>query len=216
MARRSSGRERFIRLLETARPLFKGADSAHDIGHAMRVLRLAELLGEAEGADLDILRPAALLHDIGCAPKHLGKEHESEGRTLKIARSLLLDNGYPKATTEAILGIIKVHGYSRGIIPRTLEGKLLQDADRLDAMGAIGIARCFLVGGSTNRPMYDLEDPWAKCRGLDDKAFGLDHFFRKLVRLKEGMHSRTAKKMAEERHRFLEAYLVQLRRELGD
>jgi uncharacterized protein len=216
MAKKASGRERFRELLDAARPLFKGADSAHDLGHALRVLRLAELLGKAEGADLDILRPAALLHDIGCAPKHLGKERESEGRTLRIARSLLLDNGYPKATTEAILGIIKVHGYSRGIVPRTLEGKLLQDADRLDAMGAIGIARCFLVGGSTNRPMYDLEDPWAKGRGLDDKAFGLDHFFRKLVRLKEGMHSRTAKRIAEERHRFLEAYLVQLRRELGD
>jgi uncharacterized protein len=211
---RISERKKFQRLLKAVRPLFKDADSAHDLSHALRVLKLAETLGEAEGADLGILRPAALLHDIGCAPKHLGKEQESEGRTLEIARSLLLGNGYPKAATEAILAVIGVHGYSRGIVPETLEGKLLQDADRLDAMGAIGIARCFLVGGSTNRPMYDLEDPWAEGRVPDDKAFGLDHFFKKLVKLKDGMHSRTARKLAEERHRFLEAYLEQLLNEL--
>jgi len=213
---RISERERFQGLLKAARPHFKDADSAHDLGHALRVLKLAETLGKAEGADMGILRPAALLHDIGCAPKHLGKEQESEGRTLEIARALLLKNGYTKNATEAILAVIGVHGYSRGIVPDTLEGKLLQDADRLDAMGAIGIARCFLVGGSTNRPMYDLDDPWAEARGLDDTAYGLDHFFRKLVKLKDGMHSRTGKKLAEARHRFLKAYLKQLRKELGE
>jgi len=197
-----------------ALPLFKSSDSAHDQGHAMRVLKLAEVLGKAEGADLSILRPAALLHDIGCAPKHLGKEKESEDRTLILARAMLSKAGYGLKDIQTILDMIKVHGYSRGIVPTDLEGKILQDADRLDAMGAIGIARTFLVGGSTNRPMYHLDDPWAKGREADDKAYNLDHFKRKLLKLKDGMHTATARKLAQERHEFLEKYLEQMKREL--
>ena len=205
---------RFNDLMAAALPLYKGADSAHDQGHAMRVLKLAEIIGKAEGADLTVLRPAALLHDIGCAPKHLGKEKESEDRTLVIARALLAKAGYSLKEMNAVLGMIGVHGYSRGIVPKDLEGKILQDADRLDAMGAIGIARTFLVGGSTNRPMYHLTDPWAKDREVDDKAYNLDHFKRKLLKLKDGMHTATARKLAKERHEFLEKYIEQMKKEL--
>ncbi len=200
--------------MAAALPLFKGSDSAHDQGHAMRVLKLAEIIGKAEGADLSVLRPAALLHDIGCAPKHLGKEKESEDRTLIIARAILAKAGYIPKEIETVLGMIGVHGYSRGIVPKDLEGKILQDADRLDAMGAIGIARTFLVGGSTNRPLYHLDDPWAKGRDIDDKAYNLDHFERKLLKLKDGMHTGTARKLAQERHEFLEKYIEQMKKEL--
>jgi uncharacterized protein len=205
---------RFTDLMAAALPLYKGADSAHDQGHAMRVLKLAQIIGKAEDADLSVLRPAAILHDIGCAPKHLGKEKESEGRTLVIAKGLLSKAGYDPKEIETILGMIGVHGYSRGIVPKDLEGKILQDADRLDAMGAIGIARTFLVGGSMNRPMYHLDDPWAKGRDADDKAYNLDHFEKKLLKLKDGMHTRTARKLAQERHAFLEKYLEQMKKEL--
>ena len=204
----------FERLKALAPPLFQASDSAHDLGHALRVLALAEAIGKEEGADLSVVRPAALIHDIGCAPKHLGKERESEDRTLAIAKDLLERADYDEVRAKAILYIIKVHGYSRGIIPETLEGQVLQDADRLDAMGAIGIARTFLVGGSTNRPMYDVEDPWARERDLDDKAYGLDHFFCKLLKLKDGMHTATGRRMAEERHATLERYIGDLRREI--
>ena len=207
--------ERFQNLKDSARLLFNTSDSAHDIGHATRVLKLAELIGLSEGADLTIIRPAAYLHDIGCAPKHLGKECESEERTLMITRALLAKAHYNKKELEEILAIIGVHGFSKGVVPKTLEGKVLQDADRLDAMGAIGIARTFLVGGAVNRPMYHLQDPWAQSRPVDDKSYNLDHFFKKLMKLKAGMHTRTAKKLAEERHRFLDHFLRQLREELG-
>lgn len=205
---------RFQRLEAVARPHFSDSDSAHDKGHALRVLRLAEHICEREGGDVTIVRPAALLHDIGCAPKHLGRDADSEERTLEISRGLLGEAGYTDEEAERILRIISIHGYSRGIVPESLEGRILQDADRLDAMGAVGIARTFLVSGSTNRPIYHPDDPWAEDRDLDDKAWGLDHFFRKLLKLKEGMHTATGRKMAEERHRFLEAYLKELRREL--
>jgi uncharacterized protein len=205
---------RFRDLMAAALPLYKGADSAHDQGHAMRVLKLAEVIGKAEGANLSVLRPAALLHDIGCAPKHLGKEKESEDRTLIIARALLAKTGYGPQDIETILGMIGVHGYSRKIVPKDLEGKILQDADRLDAMGAIGIARTFLVGGSINRPLYHLTDPWAKARDIDDKAYNLDHFEKKLLKLKDGMHTGTARSLAQDRHKFLEKYIEQMKKEL--
>ena len=200
---------------ELATPLYSSSDSAHDIGHALRVLGLAERIAKAERADLSIVKPAALLHDIGCAPKHLGKERESEGRTLDISKGLLKEAGYGPDDTRAILSIIEVHGFSRGIVPTTLEGRVLQDADRLDAMGAVGIARTFLVGGSTNRPIYHLEDPWARARKVDDKAYNLDHFFRKLLTLRDGMHTNTGRRLAERRHRFLERYLKELKAELS-
>lgn len=194
---------------------FDGSDSAHDLGHALRVLALAEVIGEAEGSDMGIVRPAALVHDIGCAPKHLGREGDSEARTLVIARGLLKRAGYGEDRIEAILGVIEVHGYSRGIVPDTLEGKVLQDADRLDAMGAVGVARTFLVSGSTNRPIYAIDDPWAEAREVDDGAYGLDHFFRKLLRLKDGMHTATARRLAVERHAFLESFIDAIRKEIG-
>jgi uncharacterized protein len=209
-----SEEDRFTDLMAAALPLYKGADSAHDLGHAMRVLKLAQMIGKAEGADLSVLRPAAILHDIGCAPKHLGKERESEDRTLVTAKGLLTKAGYSTKEIEKVLGMIGVHGYSRGIVPKDLEGKILQDADRLDAMGAVGIARTFLVGGSINRPMYHLDDPWAKRRDVDDKAYNLDHFKRKLLKLKDGMHTKTARKLASERHKFLVKYLEQMKKEL--
>jgi uncharacterized protein len=205
----------FERLKALALPLFKDSDSAHDLGHAMRVLALAETISKEEGADMSVVRPAALIHDIGCAPKHLGKERESEDRTMAIAKDLLERSGYDEAHVKAILYIIEVHGYSRGIVPETLEGKVLQDADRLDAMGAMGIARTFLVSGSTNRPIHHIEDPWAEGRDLDDKAYGLDHFFCKLLKLKDGMHTATGRRMAEDRHATLERYIDSLRREMA-
>lgn len=207
--------ERFLRLKELALPYFEDSDSAHDLGHALRVLHLAEEISRAEGAVLELVRPAALIHDIGCRPKHLGKDAESEERTLVIGRQLLESAGYDEGCIGKILKMVEVHGYSRGIVPGTLEGKVLQDADRLDAMGAIGIARCFLVSGSINRPAYDVDDPWAEGRELDDKANALDHFFKKLLKLKDGMHTETGRRLALERHEHIRSYIRELRREIS-
>jgi uncharacterized protein len=207
--------KRFMRLLELTEDHFQTSDSAHDRGHALRVLFTAEMIAVKEGGDLTIIRPAALIHDIGCSPKHLGKDQDSEERTLVLGKDLLEKAGYDEKAIETILGIVEIHGYSRGITPETIEGKILQDADRLDAMGATGIARLFLVSGSTNRPVYDIDDPWAENRDLDDKAYGLDHFFTKLLKLKDGMHTATGKMMAEDKHRLLKDYIEALRKELG-
>jgi uncharacterized protein len=108
-----------------------------------------------------------------------------------------------------------VHSFSRGLVPDTLEGKVLQDADRLDAIGAIGIARLFATSAAMRRPFYAEEDPFARAREPDDKQFGVDHFFRKLLRIRDGLHTETARAIAAERHDFMHAYLEQLAREIS-
>ena len=132
------------------------------------------------------------------------------------AAALLRAEGFPPDRLEAIAYCIRVHSFSRGIRPDTLEAKVLQDADRLDAIGAIGIARCFATTADMRRPFYDPADPFCRSRPPDDKQWGLDHFYRKLLRIAEGLHTPAARALAAERTRFLETYLAQLEREIGD
>jgi uncharacterized protein len=107
-----------------------------------------------------------------------------------------------------------VHPFSLGVVPTTIEAKVLQDADRLDAIGAIGIARCFATTSVMKRPFYNPEDPFCAKREPDDKSWGLDHFYRKLLRIQDQLHTETARTMARERTAFMQAFLDQLAREL--
>jgi uncharacterized protein len=198
------------RLREVARDRCAAADPAHDFLHVDRVARWARRIAEAEGADVEIAVAAALLHELFNHPKGHPDSHLSGERCAEEARLVLSEHGFGKI--EQVCYAIRVHPFSRGIVPDTLEGKVLQDADRLDAIGAIGAARCFATCVSMQRPFYSLVDPLCRTREPDDKEFGTDHFFKKLLRLT--FHTETARREAERRMAFLRSFLDQLESEI--
>jgi len=195
--------------------LLDGRDSAHDFQHIKRVYKNAEVIGRREGADMKILLPAALLHDLVVYPKGSAKTSKSADDSADMAEKLLKSFRYPQDKIDKICYCIRTHSYSKRLVPATLEAKILQDADRLDALGAIGIARTFSVGGSERRSFYNPDDPfWKSSRELDDREWTLDHFPTKLLKLKDSMHTKTAREMAQERARFMELFIKQLQKEL--
>jgi uncharacterized protein len=202
-------------LLEEIMPLYDGKDPAHDFSHALRVCRNARLIGEKEGADMQVVTLAALLHDAGSGTKHRKRSAESEARKLAIVEELLKTRKLPEDVIKRVLYAVEVHSFSKGIEPATLEAKVLQDADRLDAIGAIGIARVFLTGGVLGRDLYNPEDPFCREREPDDGRWNLDHFYRKLLKLEEGMHTETGKRLAQRRGTVLRRYLADLEEEIS-
>lgn len=195
--------------------VLEGRDPAHDFQHIKRVYKNTEVIGLQEGADMDILLPAALLHDLVVYPKGSAKTSKSADDSADMAENLLHRYGYSRNKIEKICYCIRTHSYSKRLIPSTLEGKILQDADRLDALGAIGIARTFSVGGSENRTFYHPDDPfWRSGRELNDKEWTLDHFQTKLLKLKKSMYTKTASEMASKRANFMELFILQLQEEL--
>jgi uncharacterized protein len=182
--------------------IYYGSDSAHDLSHIKRVYQNAKWIGEIEGANMQVLLLSALLHDVGGRSKL--DEGASEKEAVKIARDFLKRKNVPEGAMKEILYAIEVHRFSRGILPNTLEAKILQDADRLDALGAIGIARVFMTGGALGRPLYNPSDPFCRTREPDDKSWNLDHFYRKLLKLESGMNTKTGKMLARRRIRCAE------------
>jgi uncharacterized protein len=202
-------------LLEEIMPLYDGKDPAHDFSHALRVCRNARLIGEKEGADMQVVTLAALLHDAGSGSKLREKSAESEARKLAIAEEFLKKRDLSEDVIKRVLYAVEVHSFSKGIEPATLEAKVLQDADRLDAIGAIGIARVFLTGGALGRDLYNPKDPFCREREPDDGKWNLDHFYRKLLKLEDGMHTETGKKLAQRRGTVLRRYLADLEEEIS-
>ncbi len=205
-------------IIRTVQLLLHNQSPAHDFQHVLRVYKNAEMISKQEkgSVDLDVVLAAALLHDLVVYPKGSIKTINSADDSAEIAKKILLENkNYPREKIEKVADAIRTHSYSKKLVPRSLEGKILQDADRLDAIGAIGIARTFSVGGSENRSLYNPTDPFYKSeRQLDDTQWTLDHIKKKLMILKNSMHTKTAKKIAEERTEFMELYLNQLRSEI--
>lgn len=165
-------------------------DAAHDVSHIKRVWDNAKRIAQTEPAtDWQVLQPAVFLHDIG--DKIIGEGNE----VLEVATvtSLLESVAVPAEKAPAITEAINAHSYSRGLEPPSLEAAILQDADRLDAMGAIGVARCFATGAIRERTLYD----------------SAQHFYQKLLKLRDGMNTAEGRRLAEERHAFLETFLTQ-------
>jgi uncharacterized protein len=202
-----------IALQKEVKALYEEADPAHDFSHILRVCQNAQFIGKKEGADMQVLLFSALLHDAGSVSKGLEDPIESEKRW-EIVLDFLNKKGLPKNIMEKILYAIEVHRFSKGIVPDTLEARILQDADRLDALGAVGIARVFMTGGTLGRALYNPFDPFCKNREPDDKKWNLDHFYRKLLKLESGMHTKTAREMASRRTEVLERYLSDLEQEI--
>jgi uncharacterized protein len=208
--------DRFARLRAAALARIAGAEPAHDALHVERVMASARRIAAAEGADSDVCVTAALLHELFNYPKSHPDSSRSGDVCADHATALLREHGFDAAFTERVAYCIRVHSFSRGILPETREAKVLQDADRLDAIGAIGIARCFATSAEMKRPFYAPEDPFCRARSPDDKQWGIDHFYKKLLRIGDGLHTATARAMAAERIAFMRAYLDQLEREVGD
>ena len=195
--------------------IVNGRDPAHDFHHIMRVYKNAEIIGWREGTNMEILLPAVLLHDLVIYPKGGVKSFKSSDESATLAENILRKYRYPLDHIDQICYCIRMHSYSKRLVPVSLEGKILQDADRLDALGAIGIARMFSVGGSENRAFYRDDDPFCRStRELDDSQWTLDHFQTKLLRLKDLMHTKTAKKIAEQRTKFMLLFIKQLQKEI--
>lgn len=191
------------------------ADPGHDFLHVQRVTENARRIALAEGANLAIVLPATLLHELFNYPKNHPESHLSGDLCAEQAAEVLRSVGYPAELIDPICYCIRYHSFSRGVVPETLEGKVMQDADRLDAIGAIGIARCFSTGSQMRIPFYAQEDPFCQEREPNDKAYSLDHFYRKLLRIPETLHTQTGRAMAEHRTAFLRQFLDQLAEELG-
>jgi uncharacterized protein len=195
--------------------MLEGRDPAHDYEHIMRVYKNAKLIGQREGANMEILLPAVLLHDLVVYPKGSAKSSKSSDESADLAENILQSYGYIQDQINQICYCIRAHSYSKRLVPASLEGRILQDADRLDALGAIGIARTFSVGGSENRTLYNADDPFCRSgRDLDDMQWTLDHFQTKLLKLEDFMHTQTAKKIAKERTQFMMLFITQLQSEI--
>lgn len=186
----------------------------HDIEHVLRVVRLAEKIGRAEGADADTVLAAAWLHDIGRPHEHRDPSVCHAKKSMELAGPILEKSGFPRDKIPAVLEAIGSHRFSSGKIPATLEGKVLQDADRIDVLGAVGIIRVFMHNGAHGSDAYHTEDPFCKKRETQE-GYAVDHFYRKVLKLKETLHTKTAREMAGKREDFVRAFLAQLEKELG-
>jgi len=189
-------------------------DPAHDFEHTMRVYKNAQKICKKEKANEKLVLSAALLHDIASYPKSDKRSKISSIESAKKSKKILEKFDFSKEDIAIISDAIHDHSFSQNKIPKTLEGKILQDADRLDALGAIGIARVFATGGSLNRPFYNVDDPFCKRRIPDDKIWTVDHFFQKLLKLESLMNTKSGKEEAKKRTRILKEFLNQLKQEL--
>lgn len=192
-----------------------GGDPAHGPAHVERVVANALAIGAEEGADLDVLLPAAWLHD--CVVVAKDSEERSRASLLAADRaiSLLGSAGYEAELLPGVHHAIVAHSFSAGVTPATVEAKVLRDADRLDALGAIGLSRCLMLGGHLGTPLASPVDPFCEEREPDDSRFVIDHFFVKLLKLAESMCTAAGRSLAESRTAFLRSYLEELRKELG-
>jgi uncharacterized protein len=194
---------------EAIKKQFDQESTGHDWYHIERVTQLALQISATEGGNKDVIELAGLLHDIS-DHKFNGGDFEKGG---KEAERILLEHGIEQGIIEQVVAIVNTISYKGANVANkisSLEGKIVQDADRIDAIGAIGIARTFAYGGHKGHPIYD---PKIKPQ-LHDKAedyqkttHTINHFYEKLLLLKDRMNTETGRRIAEERHQFMEDFL---------
>ncbi len=191
-------------------------DAAHDAAHVQRVVHNAHHFAAAEGAELAIVLPAAWLHDCVHVAKDSPRRAIASQLAAETAVAFLHARDYPPQYLDAIAHAIAAHSFSAQIAPQTLEASVVQDADRIDALGAIGIARAFTTGGALGRPIYHQPDPFCQQRPPADHLASLDHFYTKLLKLAETMQTAVGRREAIVRSQFIRAYLAQLATEIGE
>ena len=178
----------------------EGDDGSHDVAHILRVFRNAMRIHADEGGDGEVLAASVLLHDCVAVEKNSPLRAEASRLAAQKATGILAALPWDQGKITAVAHAITAHSFSANIVPQTLEAKILQDADRLDAIGMIGAARCFYIAGRMGSGLYDPVDPRAQDRLLDDKAFAIDHFETKLFKLADGFQTSTGRALAGKRH----------------
>lgn len=189
-------------------------DPAHDFLHVQRVYDNARHILKIEKADEEVVLTAVLLHELFNYPKGHPESYRSGDVCAEKAEEVLGEHSFPSEKIPHVLDCIRNHSFSKGVTPSTIEGKIVQDADRLDAIGAIGIARCFATCQEMGRPFYEQADPMSRNREPNDKLYGIDHFFIKLLNIADRLHTDTARQIAAERTGFMKHYLEQLDAEI--
>lgn len=194
-------------------------DSAHDISHFRRVWMTARKIMIHHQADPLVVLTACYFHDIVSLPKNHPERSQSSRLAARKTRDILHRDfpDFPPDRFAAVEHAIEAHSFSAGIAPQSIEAKIVQDADRLEALGAIGLARVFAVSGALGVALFDAEDPFADARSLDDRAFALDHFQTKLLRLPDTMQTDVGRDLAQHNADFLVHFMAKLSAELqGD
>ncbi len=189
-------------------------DPAHDFEHVLRVYRNAERICKKEKANPKLILTSALLHDIVSFRKSDKLSKTSSTKSSIESKKILQKFNYSENEIKIISDAIESHSFSKNKTPNTLEGKILQDADRLDAIGAIGIARTFAVGGAENRSFYNKKDVFCISRKPDDQVWTVDHFYKKLLLLESKMNTNSAKVEAKRRTKIIKKFLTDLKKEI--
>lgn len=203
-------------LIDRIKGDFIADTSGHDWHHIMRVYNNSIYIQSIEGGDLEIISLGALLHDI--SDYKLNGGHADKGG--EVSAEILKELGYDESTIKTVAELVDHISYKGANVADkvvSIEQQIVQDADRLDAIGAMGVARAFAYGGHKNRPIYapevnpEMHDSFEKY--ADSKSHTINHFYEKLLLLKDRMHTDTAKQMANERHVFMEQFLAQFYKE---
>ena len=189
-------------------------DPAHDVYHFQRVVRSAKKLAEEEKAKVEVVIPAAWLHDLVNVPKTDPRRSQASRLSADAAIEYLKAEGYPEEYFNEIAHAIAAHSYSAKIQCESLEAKIVQDADRLDALGAIGLARCFSVSVQLGHRQFYNPDLFCEDTEPDDTKYTTDHFHIKLFKLAETMNTESGKKEAERRTQVMKRYLEDLSEEI--
>ncbi len=189
-------------------------DGSHDLSHICRVWNNARRIQAEEGGDLRILLAAVLLHDCVRVEKDSPLRSQASSMSARHAQRLLVETGWSEEDAAAVAHAVEAHSFSAGIAPRTLEARIVQDADRLDAIGAIGVARCFYTAGRMGSALYEAGDPQARQRTLDDRRYALDHFPAKLFGLADGFQTAAGAALVRQRQQtmrqFVDAFVNEL------
>lgn len=191
------------------------SDPAHDLSHVQRVVQNTIRLTSEENGNADITVPAAWLHDCVSVAKDSPLRSQASSISADAAIKFLKDQDYPSELLDQVHHAIAAHSFSANIETETLEARIVQDADRLEALGAIGITRCFLTGGSMGTQLYQPDDPFARHRKADDRQYTLDHFYCKLLGLSDTMKTPAGKAEAIKRTEYMQDFLSQLASEIG-
>ncbi len=206
--------KRLEKLIPLIKPFYTPEDPAHDWPHIGRVIGTARKLAEGEAVDLPCLLAAVYCHDIVNLPKN----HPDRSNASKLAgdkaRPLLSEAGFSDEEIKKIQQYVLEHSFSKGLKPSSLEAAILQDADRLDTLGAIGVLRCASVNTQMKSAFYEPFDPLAESRELDDKKYMVDHYFVKIFRLPELMNTSKGKIEALKRVDFMKTFLNTLMSEV--
>ena len=191
-------------------------DSAHDMSHLQRVWKHCDWINREDGLDVEplVLLAAAYFHDIVNVPKDSSERSQASRLAAQRAKVILGELSFPETCLEETLDAIRCHSFSAQLQAKSTAARIVQDADRLEALGALGIARVFYVAGQMNSKLFDPVDPFANERELDDRQYALDHFFVKLLKIKSSMNTDAGRRRAGELTSRLENFMADLGKEL--